>query len=147
VATRTRAPSQRAATPPQDAALDARALHALAAAEKDRHARQRIRAVAYFAEGYSSLDVAVRVNSHMDTVLGWRRSYLARGLSALRVPRTGARCRLTPRQCDDLRALIRANPGLKGARLCALVKQHFNVTYTEPGMYRLVTQTLKLRIY
>jgi transposase len=109
-------------------------LHALAAAEKDRHARQRIRAMAFFAEGKSSLDVAVRVNSHMDTVLGWRRSYLARGLSALRVPRTGARCRLTPRQSDQLAAIIRARPEISCAELCAILKRRFNVTYKEPSL-------------
>lgn len=125
--------------------LDAATLHALAAAEKDRHAAKRIRALAYFAEGKSSLDVAVRVNSNMDTVLEWRRKFLARGLDALRVARTGARCRLTARQCDELAAILKANPSLSWAQLNAIVKKRFNVTYARSGIYRLVTQTLRLR--
>jgi transposase len=114
--------------------LDANTLHALAAGEKDRHAAKRIRALAYFAEGKSSLDVAVRVNSNMETVLGWRRKFRAGGLDALRVPRRGARSRLTPRQRDQLAAIIRERPEISCAELCAIVKKRFNVTYKEPGL-------------
>lgn len=123
-----------ASPPTTGTKLDAKALHALAAAEKDRHAAKRIRAVAYFAEGKSSLDVAVRVRSNMETVLGWRRTFFKRGIDGLRVARRGARCRLTPRQLRELAAFVRANPAATWSELRAFVEKRFKVTYTKEGV-------------
>lgn len=68
---------------------DAPSLHALAASEKDRHVANRLRAMACLAEGCSTLDAAVRVNSNISTVVGWRRKFLTGGVAALCTKRGG----------------------------------------------------------
>ena len=55
---------------------------------------------------------------------------------------SGARCRLTPAQLEELQALLEAGPGAWGwtdqcwtlARIAAVVHERFGVDYTVPGV-------------
>jgi transposase len=124
---------------------DAASLYALAASAKDRHIAKRLRAMAYLAEGRSTLDAAVGVKSDLTTVIGWRRMFLAGGAAALCRGVHGRQPKLNRDQRDELAQIMRAKPDLTIEALCELVKTRFNASYSPVGLANLIQTHLPRR--
>src|SRR3954452_24584845 len=115
----------------------------LTAEECARREQVRLEAAEWIEEGATDREVAARFRVTRMSVNRWRRALAAGGRPALasKGPR-GARCRLSPRQLDQLQALLDAGPAAWGwtdqcwtlPRIAEVVHTRFGVDYTLPGL-------------
>ncbi len=119
------------------------ALRTRAAQERSWRLQRRLLAIADVADGHSLADIMVRRRVRQESIANWVERYRALGAEGLRGKEIYDRpFKLKPRQMNDLRKIIVANPGVNYPALCKIVRRKFGVRYTLPGMIRLVTKTL-----
>jgi transposase len=118
-------------------------LCALAAQEKNHRIAKRLRAIAHLADGMSAMDAAIHERIHEATVLA---HFQKGGVNALRRVVKGRAPKLSAEQLSELAAMIEATPVISFPRVCEIVKERFNVSYTTEGITRLVREGLGLRV-
>ena len=116
----------------------------LDAAERARRERVRLAAAELIETGASDREVAKRFRVSRMSVNRWRRALAAGGRSALASRGAGgAKCKLTAAQLAELEAVLDAGPAAWGwdedqcwtlARIAAVVRRRFKVTYTLAGL-------------
>jgi transposase len=124
---------------------DATRLRTAAAVERDCRAAKRMQAMALLAEGHNAPEAAMRVHASPETIHAWVRAFRRGGIGALRAITYGRQRKLSPRQIDELAAILRGQPELRGQRLRETVKQRFGVDYTAFGLRRLLREDMGVR--
>lgn len=119
---------------------DSAALRILAAKQPNPRIAKRLRLIAHLADGLGILDAAARERVSETSAREWLALYRKGGVPALMRAPAGRRAWLTQEQSTALAAIIRENPEISYAELCAVAKRRFNVTYGEPGMAAYVTR-------
>jgi transposase len=114
--------------------------------ERDRKAKQRLRAILLALEGRTSAAIGSRLGVRQPTVALWIRRYNEIGLSSLHdAVRPGRPMRLSSEQIALFRLRLNAGPKpedgictLRGLDLQRILEQEFGVVYSLNGVYRLL---------
>ena len=118
------------------------------ASERDRKAKQRLRAILLALEGHSAAVISQRLGVKRPTIARWVRQYNLRGVSSFHdASRPGRPLRLPAEHVPDFRRRLEAGPrpedgicSLRGVDVQRILEQEFGVAYSLNGVYGLLRQ-------
>jgi transposase len=130
---------------PQRAELhaDPARVRALAAIHSGRNTQRKLLALALVADGMPVPDAAIQAGVSEHTVRAAIRSFRREGYAIFSSRRKlGRQVKLTPRQLEILRVILRQNPAIRPDTLCARILDEFGVRYSPWGVTNLLRKQL-----